>query len=145
MNSKLRIGDVETRSDEAIELHVKTSKATAIARPPSMKKFAKRRAQPEDMETDEEKEYVMLDRRTQYYIDRSKGEEAEVKEKAATIEEEPVEKEDLVRGYKYGASFVPVDEEDQFERLEPNPGIDICGFFLADNVSLMFCARLIVT
>lgn len=37
----LRLGDTEENREESIEITVRTSKATAIARPPSMKKFAR--------------------------------------------------------------------------------------------------------
>ena len=35
----LRIGDVDTRAEEAIEILIKTSKCTAVNRPKSFKKF----------------------------------------------------------------------------------------------------------
>ena len=49
----LRLGDVDTRSDEAIEILCKTSKATAIQRPKSWKKFARRGKPKEDGEEGE--------------------------------------------------------------------------------------------
>ena len=39
-----------------------------------------------------------------------------------------IEKEELVRGYKYGASFAPAPEGG-FPRLKTRKGIDVCGFF----------------
>ncbi|KIJ23946.1 hypothetical protein M422DRAFT_275388 [Sphaerobolus stellatus SS14] len=130
MKTTLKVGDVEARPEQAIEIHVRTSKCTAISRPPSMKKFAKRQIQPDAMDVDEEKTFTLLDRKTQYYVEKDKGDgDSDFDEDKAADEEdeEPVEKENLVRGYKYGASFVPVDEDDQFERLEPVKGIEICG------------------
>lgn len=134
----------------------KVSKATAIMRPKSWKKFAIREKKPSnsedvDMEPAEEQEeesghvdYVPLVMRTQYIIDHSKesedkdaklpGAEAEDSETededavAAKKEQtQVIEKEELVRGYKYGSSFVPTPE--QFARLPTRKGIDICGFF----------------
>lgn len=141
MDNRLRIGDVDTRPEEAIEVRIKTSKCTAISRPPSMKKYAKRQIQADAMRIDGEDIFTLLDRKTQYIVERDEGgkvngafedgEESQDDDNG----EETVEKEDLVRGYKYGAGFVPVDEEEGFQRLESKPGIDICGFFPSDNVS----------
>lgn len=136
LKSKLRIGDVEGRPEEAIELNIRTSKCTAVSRPPSLKRFAKGTVQPDRMEIDGADLYVPLERKTEYVVQKeSNTQEEDDDDKTEGGDEEIVEKEELVRGYKYGASFVPVDE-DEFERLEPNPGIDICGFFDAKNVSL---------
>lgn len=43
-----------------------------------------------------------------------------------------VEKEETVRGYKYGTTYVPAAEE--FRKLPTVKGFDICGFFPAKNV-----------
>ncbi|KAF8523097.1 SPOC domain-like protein [Hysterangium stoloniferum] len=138
MNSSLRIGDVESRPEEAIELRIKTSKCTAISRPPSMKKYAKRVTQIDKMDVDGTDTYTLLDRKTDYVVERYIGdqEDAVLEEGDAAldnIETETVEKEKLVRGYKYGASFVPIGEEEDFQRIESKLGIDICGFFYAEN------------
>ncbi|KAF8519214.1 SPOC domain-like protein [Gautieria morchelliformis] len=138
MDSRLRIGDVDTRPEEAIELHIKTSKCTAISRPPSMKKYAKRQRQGDSTNVDGEDVYTLLAQKTQYVVERDEEERPDgvhthVEESQDEGNGDMVEKEDLVRGYKYGASFVPLDAEEEFQRLEPKPGIDICGFFPARN------------
>lgn len=138
MDSKIRIGDVDTRPEESIELRVKSSKCTAISRPPSMKKYAKRQHQADATNVDGGDVYTLLERKTQYVVERDETDEPQVNGEDSQDEghgEETIEKEDLVRGYKYGASFVPVDVEDDFKRLEANSGIDICGFFPSKNVS----------
>ena len=43
-----------------------------------------------------------------------------------------IEKEELVRGYKYGASFAPAPEGG-FPKLKTQKGMDICGFFSRKN------------
>ena len=138
----------------------KTSKATAIMRPKSWKKFAIRdktkkkgededaNMEPEPTQSEEENDsglvdYVPLVMRTQYVLDKSKKEEAkddtpanEQADSETEDEDEPpakkdpstiIEKEELIRGYKYGSSFVPTPEP--FARLPTRKGIDICGFF----------------
>ena len=141
MDTKIRIGDVDTRPEEAIELHVKTSKCTAISRPPSMKKYAKRQRQADVTNVDGEDIFTLLEKKTQYIVERDtedRVDDTQLNEEDSQDEEtgqDTVEKEDLVRGYKYGASFVPVDAEDDFKRLEAKSGIDICGFFPSKNVS----------
>lgn len=141
MASKLRIGDVDTRPEEAVELHIKTSKCTAQSRPPSLKKFAKRESLPEDdMEVDgdgEQEVYALLSSKSRYVVERNgerTGDNEDADDDTHDEDEEIVEKEELVRGYKYGASFVPLEAEESFERLEPKTGIDICGFFYSKNV-----------
>jgi ATP-dependent DNA helicase 2 subunit 2 len=144
MDNRLRIGDVDTRPEEAIELRIKTSKFTSLSRPPSMKKYAKRPRQADAMNVDGEDIFTLLERRTQYIMERDGGDQANGAHSDGEDSqdegngEEPVEKDDLVRGYKYGASFVPIDE-DGFIRFESKPGIDICGFFPSDNVSPSSC------
>lgn len=46
---------------------------------------------------------------------------------------EKVEKEQLVRGFKYGSTYVPCPDG-QFPKLPTKKGIDICGFFPSKNV-----------
>ena len=48
MPTILRLGDTQTRSEEAIELVVKTSKCTALARPKGWKRFARRKRTAEE-------------------------------------------------------------------------------------------------
>ncbi|KAJ4465497.1 SPOC domain-like protein [Lentinula edodes] len=148
MNNVLRIGDVDTRTDEAMEILVKTCKCTSINRPKAFKKFAIRpkTAQEEEAEQqtmiaddgDENKvvtvTYAQLKARTEYYVDKSDGKEDE--EDQVKVEEdgeprpedlEKVEKEELIRGFKYGTSYVPCPEG-QFPKLPTKKGIDLIGF-----------------
>ncbi|KAH8101566.1 SPOC domain-like protein [Cristinia sonorae] len=155
LGHELRIGDTETYPDEAIRLQVKASKCTALSRPKSWKRFA--RANPRDpdiiMRTQQDDDYgpkaifSELTRRTEYYVDKKKDEDDEdedmdgEKDAAAKVaadseevptEAERVEKEELIRGFKYGASFVPCPDGN-FNRLPTKKGIDICGFFPTEN------------
>jgi ATP-dependent DNA helicase 2 subunit 2 len=163
MGTVLRVGDVDTCSDEAFELSIKASKCTALARPKGWKKFALREARDSmDMEVDEENQleeedgkatFTQLRLRTEYFIDRNAGdeedEEGDVKMKEEDVEEnsleddseklkdnnfEKVEKEELVRGYKYGSTYAPCPDG-QFSKLPSRKGIQICGFFPEKTVS----------
>lgn len=159
MGTVLRLGDVDSRSDEAIEMIVKTSKCTALARPKSWKKFAIRETLDEDdeMEVDEDEHktaYAQLKMRSEYLVDRGDHDEdedvkmeeeddetldeAEKRAKQKEKEEllEKVEKEQLIRGFKYGTTYAPCPDG-QFPRLPTKKGIDICGFFPAKNVRPM--------
>ncbi|PCH33115.1 SPOC domain-like protein [Wolfiporia cocos MD-104 SS10] len=148
----LRLGDVDVRPENAIEIAVKTSKCTAIARPKSFKKFAKRRredltdsAAMDDKEDIETAAYAQLRMRTEYYIDRNankdKGDDDDAKDGSVDGTEtdgegekthlEKIEKEELVRGFKYGSSYAPCPEG-AFPRLPTRKGMEICGFFSRD-------------
>jgi ATP-dependent DNA helicase 2 subunit 2 len=144
MGTVLRLGDVDVRPEEAIEILVKASKCTALARPKSWKKFGRREKTDEQMQVDEEEEMTMfaqLKMRSEYYIDRSTqdGEEQERMNTGSDDEEdkdknlEKVEKEQLIRGFKYGSTYAPCPDG-QFRRLNTRKGIDICGFFHVKNV-----------
>lgn len=171
MGTLLRLGDVDTKSDEAIELVIKTSKCTAMSRPKSWKKFAVREAKPKELSQDEDVEmdtddkagtakvaYAQLKMRSEYYVERGgeadaendikvedddeilldKGKEMEKQARLSSEQHEShlekVEKEQLVRGFKYGTTYAPCPDG-QFPRLNTRKGIDICGFFPAKNVS----------
>lgn len=97
--------------------------------------------------------FAQLKMRSEYYIDRDgqaaaaaaaddggdvKMEDGEEEREATSSTNlfekmEQVQKEELVRGFKYGSSYVPCPDG-QFERLPTKKGIDICGFFPAKNV-----------
>ncbi|KAJ7139489.1 SPOC like C-terminal domain-containing protein [Mycena epipterygia] len=182
MGTTLRLGDVNSRSEEAMEINIKTSKCTALNRPKSWKKFGVRERkkkrgpggkivewdEDEEMEVDEPAEegvpkkvtFVQLKMRTEYYVDRrdhnSDNEDGDVKMEEVEKESEPeededgaptnkidpgleqVDKEELVRGFKYGTTYVPCPDG-QFGRLPTTKGIDICGFFLAKNFRRELC------
>ena len=160
MGTVLHVGDIYTCPDEAFEIPVKASKCTALAHPKGWKKFALREATAKDamdMELDEDQSekdvekttFAQLRLRTEYYIDRNAGgEEGDVKMKQEDEEEnlveddpdkpkdnnlEKVEKEDLVRGFKYGTTYAPCPDG-QFPKLTTKKGIQICGFFQEKNV-----------
>lgn len=146
----LRIGDTDVRPNEALELMVKTSKCTALSRPKSFKKFARRKQTAEEKaaakdrmdedDAEEEIHFAQLHMRSEYYLEEEKpgsskggGSAHDDADDAETQAERDkrlvkVEKEELVRGYKYGASFAPAPEEG-FPKFPVRPGMDICGFF----------------
>lgn len=141
----LRLGDVEENPDEAIEINIKTSKCTAYARPKSFRKFARIGDEDEDIimrDADDDDEpkatYGELSLQTQYVYDPT-GPHDEDEDQAMNEEPEKkaelveIEKEELIRGYKYGTSYVPVPEGN-FPKLETKKGIDICGFFNGSNL-----------
>lgn len=161
----LRIGDIEGRPEEACEVLVKTSKCTVLSRPKSWKKFGRRVVEDEEEIVDEDGKkkaaYVQLATKTEYFVDRTEHDDDEDEEKikdAMEVDEdgkvkeeniEKVEKEQLVRGFKYGSTYAPCPEG-QFAKLNTQKGIDICGFFKAENVrhpalSLCTCSCSFIT
>ena len=145
MGNVLRLGDVDEHPEDAIEIIIKTSKCTAYARPKSFKKFARFSNDDEDIimrDADDDHDklkatYGQLSMQTRYMYDPTGPHDDEDEE---LTDEEPekkanlveVEKEDLIRGFKYGSSYVPAPE-DNFPKLETRKGIDICGFFSGEN------------
>jgi ATP-dependent DNA helicase 2 subunit 2 len=159
----LRLGDVDTKADEAIEILVKSTKCTAIVRPKSWKKYALRgddSGQAMVIESSNKSGqlhvYAPLKMRTEYYVDRSGEHEtdadgdvkmeaddgtnlldSEIKSKDSEEKKEEnlekVEREELIRGFKYGTTYVPCSDG-QFPRLQTKKGIDICGFFPRERV-----------
>ncbi|KAI0039555.1 SPOC domain-like protein [Auriscalpium vulgare] len=148
MGNVLRLGDPDNHPFEALNIVVKTSKCTALGRPKSWKRFAKRELSTEEkdaMIVDEEEEkkavWAQLKMRTEYYVKHGKEEEEEDNKDDVDKmnvddddkkEGEKVEKEQLVRGFKYGSSYAPCPEG-SFPRLSTFQGIEICGFFDADG------------
>ncbi|EJD55401.1 SPOC domain-like protein [Auricularia subglabra TFB-10046 SS5] len=146
LSTVLRIGDPEGHPDEAVEITVRTAKATAVTRPPTMKKFAKREPKDEDKDEDKDKMdvdevkkeeeependiYVELKASTEYYAKKVKDEEGEKKdvEDAADGELDQVDKQETVNVLKYGASWVD-EPEGGFEGLATRKGIDLYGVF----------------
>lgn len=152
MGHELRIGDTENYPEEAVRLQVKASKCTALARPKNWKRFAKKekvmqngdaimRTQDEDDEEEEKILFAELSRRTEYYLNNRKegededegaadrdGDDESDDEGELKKTSQRIEKEELIRGFKYGASFVPCPDG-SFPRLPTKKGIDICGFF----------------
>jgi ATP-dependent DNA helicase 2 subunit 2 len=144
MGTILRLGDVDTRAEEAIEVLVKASKASALMRPATWKKYVLREDEAgQAIVLDEDKiVYAPVKLRTEYYVNRNpeEDEDGDVKmdgENETSSEGEgegkeehleKVEKEELVRGFKYGTTYAPCPDG-QFPRLQTQKGIDICGFF----------------
>ena len=166
----LRLGDPDRDADTAIEIMVKASKATALQRPATMKKFAllqneeKNNEDEDAMEVDEDADqkavFAQLKMRTQYYYEPgAPSEEDAVKledeeeglllngdgeKEKKVLEKVEVEKEELIRGFKYGTTYAPCPDG-QFPKLPTSKGITICGFFPAKNVrdtSLLFTLTL---
>uniref|UniRef100_A0A8H7Y8Y4 ATP-dependent DNA helicase II subunit 2 n=1 Tax=Psilocybe cubensis TaxID=181762 RepID=A0A8H7Y8Y4_PSICU len=150
VGTQLRIGDFAARSDEAIEVPVKMSKCTALARPKSWKKFVLMQKEKDAMEVDNDVSvYSQVTGQTQFAVQEDEDEEKEkekVKQEDVKMEENDeaqvppktkglqVEKEELTKGFKYGTTFVPVPEgEGQFMRLTTHKGIDLISFFAADT------------
>lgn len=154
LSTTLRLGDVEVRESEAIELNVRIAKYTSVVRAAPWKKFVKKENDEDmcDVEDEGKDIYKEVKRRTEYVTDRSTEEEEEGKgsttqdismnvdeEKSVPEEEtrfEKVEKEQLIKGFKYGSTYVPCPDG-QFERLNTKKGIEICGFFHRKNVGLL--------
>ena len=153
-STTLRLGDVEVRESEAIEMNVRLAKFTSLARAASWKKFIKKEdgdGDIRDVEDEGKAIFKEVKRRTEYIIDRSTEEEEgkgptaqdmsmDVDEEKSVAEEETrlekVEKEQLVKGFKYGSTYVPCPDG-QFERLNTKKGMEICGFFQRKNVRLL--------
>ncbi|CAE6431494.1 unnamed protein product [Rhizoctonia solani] len=143
-NNVFRIGDPELFPEEVIEIAVKTSKATALVRPHSMKKFTKREVvaatqggqSQAGSSPDDYKHYVELKRRTDYVVKliESGTEEEEGEEDGEKQEPqgEVVEKETLVKAFKYGSTWVPC-EEGHFEGLHTRKGIEVVSF-IEENI-----------
>jgi ATP-dependent DNA helicase 2 subunit 2 len=168
MSNILRLGDPANNPLEAIEIVVKTSKCTALARPKPWKRFAPRERKPADeMDVDSvptrnhdwgDEEgakttvWSQLRMRTEFHVehddqeDDEKGNENDMDIDIDGVKNcgAKVEKEQLVRGFKYGSSYVPCPDG-QFAKLNTHMGISICGFFNADNVCLLslFIPRMI--
>ena len=159
LSTTLRFGNTEDENlhEEAISLAVRTSKATATTRPPTMKRFVRKEREPNQMDwegdgaTEALEDFAPVNRRVDYHIEkrtenRNTKDEPDIKVEEAgdgslqlaqrkpLDDYERVEPEELVRAYKYGATYVPF-EEGTFLKLETKKGLDICGFMPASKVS----------
>lgn len=63
----------------------------------------------------------------------SDGENDNNNEEQEWVEEE-VDKENLKKAYKFGSTWVPIDEDD-FEKMVSTAGLDVLGFIKEDTVS----------
>jgi ATP-dependent DNA helicase 2 subunit 2 len=137
LGTTLRLGDTENYPDESFEIDVKVSKCTANARPKSWKKFTVRRKrddpddivmkEPDDDDGERKLLFAQLSMHTKYVIEPpSTNEDDDESPDAPSKPEEPIEKEELIRGYKYGLSYAPCPDG-TFPRLDTKKGIEICG------------------
>jgi len=111
MGTTLRIGDVQNNPTESMEIQVKLSKCTAIARPKSWKRVMLRKKDKKDKygegdsdETEEDAEellgadegdtYVELKKRTEYYRDSDKSDEDDDEENPVRAKEEKTNYDD---------------------------------------------------
>ncbi|KAI0307520.1 SPOC domain-like protein [Multifurca ochricompacta] len=152
MATVLHLGDPANNPLESVEIIVKTSKCTALARPKSWKRFAPREGKSADeMDVDSAPTkhddgdgnvnkviWAQLRMRTEFHVEHDvQGDDGDGDEDGLDVDRvkkggAKVEKEQLVRGFKYGSSYVPCPDG-QFQRLSTRKGISICGFFNADN------------
>ncbi|KAF9073952.1 SPOC like C-terminal domain-containing protein [Rhodocollybia butyracea] len=147
----IRIGDVQTikRQREAMEILIRTSKCTAVARPKPFTKFAvkpKHDGEKRAVDRDEAFDvttYIQPKLVTDYFVDNSEpkdddssdsGDETDdEKDNAKKNDEnlppelEKVEKGALQKGYKYGPQYV-LCPDGQFPKLQTKKGIDLMGF-----------------
>ena len=156
----LSIGDIHLRPDESIQIMVKTGKATATVRPPSLKKFAMRtdgsggpkesqhQPQPSKPTMPSLGDVAPLEMRTQYVVKESDDiddpkankpirdfddEDEEDVSKDTFQDSQRVEKEDLTRAYKYGSTWIPIEDESA-DRLSTVKGLEVIGFSYEDLV-----------
>lgn len=98
-NNVLRFGDPEEHPDQSINLTVRTSKATAITRPPSMKKFAQTNVQRngDAMDWDGQRaiEYAPVKTRTDHFV--KEETEADVPEENGPAEPKTLTNDDGVK------------------------------------------------
>ncbi|KAF7319822.1 Ku domain-containing protein [Mycena kentingensis (nom. inval.)] len=128
----------------------------ALAKKPKVKMEDEDDSATEDEDEDEDEEveetpaneakFIQPQRRTEYFVDHReskdedpepavKKEEGEEDEPAAPETDKLIKtpKEDLIRGYKYGTTYVPALNEDGFDKLPTKRGLELCGFFPAKN------------
>lgn len=112
MGTTLRIGDINNKPTESMEIQIKLSKCMAIARPKSWKRVILRRkdkdkdkdAEEGSDETEEDAEeptdaaegdtYVELKKRSEYYRDSDKSDEDSEEEDQAQVKEEKKDYDD---------------------------------------------------
>ncbi|KIO24865.1 hypothetical protein M407DRAFT_211773 [Tulasnella calospora MUT 4182] len=135
-------------AEKGIEISARVHKVSSKASPVSLKRFIKRG---DDVMDDAEERkpdvggavYAPVERETRYHLrppaQEKKEEDDEVKLEDGDAENEVptlgdlVDAEDLVKGYKYGATWVLVDEE--FDKLPTKAGIEagVIGFMHASK------------
>lgn len=132
MGTTLRIGDVQNKPTESMEIQVKLSKCTAVARPKSWKRVMLRKkdkdkdGEGDSDETDEDAEelmdgdegdtYVELKKRTEYYRDSDKTDEDDDEESQIRVKEEKMDDDDA-RVEQDGQATVEDDRRVEREEL----------------------------
>ena len=155
----LSIGDIHLKPDESVQILVKTGKATAIVRPPSLKKFAVRTDGSSSKESEHQsqqskpvmpalEDVAPLEMRTQFVVKKSDDidalkankpirdfddEDEEDEYKDTFQDSQSVEKEDLTRAYKYGSTWIPIEDESA-DKLSTVKGLEVVGFSYEDLV-----------
>lgn len=142
------IGDNEVQSEEAIEISARVHKVTSKASSVTLKKFIKREGTTaKDVDGDATMDthagddsggtgvtFAAVERETKYIVkplpEKDPKTETQTQTQTQTDAQEDEEKpgiqvdaEDLVKGYKYGATWVLV--EDDFEKLPTKMGIEV--------------------
>jgi len=143
----LRIGDTSAYPQQSREIFIKTCKCTAVAHPPSLKKFSKREKGDEmDVDGDAPEVYAQLKNQTDYIFKRGdktedneeENEPEDTKNTGKDPDKEKAERQDLIKGFKYGTSFASCPDG-EFPRLESSKTMDICGFIPDEAVRRRFC------
>lgn len=165
LQTVLRLGepDDEDNAANSISISIRTSKATAIKRPPTMKRFIRHETvrKQEDMDWEATGEvpsvvkFAPLIRRTDLYVDTKPGApDGEDASNPIKVESQPEEtdlnsllykqddryqeviEDDVQYGYKYGSTYIPAPS-DSFDQLGTKKGLDIIGFIPERKVSLV--------
>lgn len=125
----LRVGDPDEHADQSITLTVRTSKATAIARPPSMKKFGRTDATPNedamDWEGQRAIQYAPVKMRTDLFI--KDEQEDKAPEGDGSTEQKAIKTKDGVKveldddgepiGVNYQELTTTAEEKDSSKRI----------------------------
>ncbi|KAF8330432.1 SPOC domain-like protein [Cantharellus anzutake] len=155
----LSIGDIHIRPDESIEILVKTGKATSGVTPPSLKKFTMRTDSESLKESQNQQQQLNpvmpsledvapLEMSTQYVVkedndvddvkagrparsfeDDEEGGDDEIQDPFENAQR--LEKEDLIRAYKYGSTWVPIEDESA-DKVATVKGLQVVGFSYED-------------
>nr|XP_019013387.1 uncharacterized protein I206_01453 [Kwoniella pini CBS 10737]OCF52168.1 hypothetical protein I206_01453 [Kwoniella pini CBS 10737] len=139
----LHIGSSEVDAEQAITIPIKYSKATMKARPPTLSKAWKSAMElqlpnrPSLVKSHSTYVVKKIDNVPQSSQMASQAYEATQQASQAQAEEDDeeefVEKEDIVKAWRFGSTWVPM-EADTFEPMETKKGVEILGFFPKDAI-----------
>jgi ATP-dependent DNA helicase 2 subunit 2 len=163
------IGDIQTRMDDAISIPVRTGKATAIVRPQSFKKFSRRNGSGRyDTRLDKSlgglgdklsngamsapwEDIAPLAMRTEFVLapqskenedgaaENENGDREDASEHFQ--DQQRVEKEDLTKSYKYGSTWIPIEDLSE-NYLPTQQGLELVGFSYEDMVCVLIISPL---